>query len=118
MQKKLDKNEFIMTTLSKEDLMCLFMDCFYAFYRVNLKELLEKHSAENKQSADLYPWHKAPEWAKFAATDMDGQMWWFEKRPKIHGAEWALGDDNCRAEQINLECPEFAITLESRPDNI
>jgi hypothetical protein len=45
-------------------------------------------------------------------------MWWFEKRPKLHGAEWAHGFDNCRVEQINLECPEFAETLESRPDNI
>jgi hypothetical protein len=119
MQKKLDKNEFIMTTLSREELESLFIVCLKAFYRFNLKELLDKHSAkQNKECVDLYPWHKAPEWAKYAATDRDGQMWWFEKRPKIHGAEWAHGFDNCRVERINLECPEFAETLESRPDNI
>lgn len=117
MQKKLEKNEFIMTTLSRDDLMILFMDCFYAFYRVNLKDLLEKHSAEqNKQWADSYPWHKAPEWAKFAATDSDGQRWWFEKRPKIHDKEWSHLDG--KVEQIDAHCPGFAYTLESRPDNI
>jgi len=94
------------------------IDAELAAIKMLIEDIKVSYTQKIKQSADLYPWHKAPEWAKFAATDMDGQMWWFEKRPKIHGAEWALGDDNCRAEQINLECPEFAITLESRPDNI
>jgi hypothetical protein len=29
----------------------------------------------------MYPWEFAPDWAKFAATDRDGQKFWYESRP-------------------------------------
>jgi hypothetical protein len=69
---------------------------------------------KNEKKQSRYPWHKAPKWAKFAATDRDGKMWWFEKRPELYNAEWL----HCNVEQIYLECPDFAESLESRPDNI
>lgn len=94
------------------------IDAHLAAIKMLIEDIKISYTQKIKRLKPRYPWHEAPEWAKYAATDRDGQMWWFEERPKLHGAEWAHGFDNCRVEQINLECPEFAETLETRPDNI
>jgi len=28
------------------------------------------------------PWEDAPEWAEWAAMDMDGEWWWYENEPE------------------------------------
>jgi len=37
---------------------------------------------EKEQKQSPYPWDEAPEWANYAATDWDGQMYWFADKPK------------------------------------
>jgi hypothetical protein len=36
---------------------------------------------EKEQKQYRYPWHEAPEWARYAGADHDGNLWWFEKKP-------------------------------------
>lgn len=36
-----------------------------------------------KDHYNWYPWHLAPHWARFAATDADGKRYWYESEPDI-----------------------------------
>lgn len=71
---------------------------------------------EKEQKQTRYPWHLAPEWANYAATSGDGRRWWFEKRPDLYSDGW--WNLNGQKEEVPSDCPEFAETLETRPDNI
>jgi hypothetical protein len=33
-------------------------------------------------------WETAPHWARFAAQDPDGDVYWYERRPFIEGGSW------------------------------
>lgn len=35
-----------------------------------------------------YPWHLAPDWAKWAATDSNGCAFWFAKKPFSRMKSW------------------------------
>lgn len=65
-----------------------------------------------------YPWHEAPEWAEWAATDSDGCWSWYEAKPKVglYGdwinkpyTKWDSVEYKERQEQ------DWRTTLERRP---
>jgi hypothetical protein len=69
---------------------------------------------EKKQKNEsLYPWHLAPKWAKYAATDYDGKRWFFEKKPHCNNFEWRISGG--KYAEICNPFDGFAETLEERP---
>lgn len=42
----------------------------------------------NKEQESKYPWHEAPEWAMWAATDEDGEANWIELEPIKSDRAW------------------------------
>ena len=73
----------------------------------------------NKQK---YPWHLAPEWAMWAATDKNGDRTFFEgeKEPSINWLfpdEWLPGAILKRAKEIDNigPCENWKDSLEKRP---
>jgi hypothetical protein len=58
-----------------------------------------------------YDWSKAPEWARYAATDDSGCSFWYQRDPvKGHGLWHGAGG---RSERMRYA--EWAESLESRP---
>lgn len=57
-------------------------------------------------------WSEAPEWAKFAAADVDGEWYWYERKPKIY--ENKFWEARGRVNQIS-NLIGFESTLEPRP---
>jgi hypothetical protein len=43
-----------------------------------------------EQQQTKYPWHLAPDWAMWAATDEDGEAEWYEKEPEQSWTFWAV----------------------------
>jgi hypothetical protein len=68
-----------------------------------------------------YPWHHAPEWAQFAATDADGLRYWHQERPSIdvNNDEWVppypANFKLITVDRSPLGCPHWRDTLEERP---
>ena len=69
---------------------------------------------EKEQKQSRYPWHEAPEWANFAATDWTGRRLWFELEPYCFVSAWGAVDG--RWAEIFEPCDNFHETLESRPN--
>ena len=68
---------------------------------------------EKEQKQYRYPWHLAPEWANYAATDWTGRRVWYEFEPYCFAISW-----NCtegRWAEVFEPCPDFDQSLESRP---
>lgn len=68
-----------------------------------------------------YDWTKAPEWAMWAATDEDGDRYWYEEIPRQ--AEvcdfWVADEGRGQNEEILplfAYCPDWRESLERRPD--
>jgi hypothetical protein len=59
-----------------------------------------------------YDWSKAPDWARYAATDDGGASYWFEVEPKARESigEWVSCRGYC--ESINTD---WRKSLEPRP---
>ncbi len=49
---------------------------------------LEAIERELKPDAPIAPWHEAPEWAMWAAMDLDGAWWWFDAEPEFGEEIW------------------------------
>lgn len=41
-----------------------------------------------------YPWHEAPDWAMWAATDSDGYKAFYENEPNGHSYSWSRNGGN------------------------
>jgi hypothetical protein len=59
-----------------------------------------------------YPWDQAPEWARYAAMDADGECYWFRDKPKISHDVWV---SNYPALFIETRGPGWKESLEKRP---
>lgn len=68
---------------------------------------------EQKQSP--YPWHKAPERAKYAATDSNGARYWFECKPVLKGRDWYATFGACELIELDTDWKQ---TLQTRPNNL
>lgn len=79
-----------------------------------LKARIAELEGENKSR---YPWHEAPEWAEFGATDEDGESIWFEKEPTRMDSYWH--ENFCRkikfATKYYRKCDYWRESLEKRP---
>jgi hypothetical protein len=69
--------------------------------------------------SSFYPWHSAPQWANYAATEHDGTSYWYSEKPDKHRV---LGFWFCQGEYISVAInPQPGITthweytLEQRP---
>ena len=58
-----------------------------------------------------YPWHEAPEWARYAATDEDGKRWWYEEEPYLEDFDWVESEGNVSEIENDWEN-----SLEERPN--
>lgn len=84
---------------------------------------MEKEQKQQKQSR--YPWERAPEWAKYAATDLSGACYWFECEPVCKTRYWYpvcktrywYGETGMCA-KIEDSGTDWKQSLETRPDNI
>lgn len=65
-----------------------------------------------------YPWHEAPEWAEWAATDKGGNIWWYQARPEIATeSEWRLRNSlfsSLFSHNIG-KCANWKNSLQKRP---
>jgi len=64
-----------------------------------------------------YPWHTAPDWAMWAATDEDGSRCWFEDEPYIeYGCAWMSEHGNFDFfETAENKTIDWDNSLEKRP---
>ena len=62
-----------------------------------------------------YPWDKAPEWANYAATDDDGDLWFYENKPDCKSGVWLADGPFYRFIDRGPPCARPAMTLEQRP---
>ena len=62
-----------------------------------------------------YPWHEAPKWAKFAATDENCLRFWFEKEPVDCITCWGIPRKGEFTEIVSLPCPHWRETKQQRP---
>lgn len=67
----------------------------------------------NKTSETRYDWTQAPWWAKYAATDSEGDPWWYETLPERDHEGWYSGSDDYRDER--MLCLDWRDSLEPRP---
>ena len=68
-----------------------------------------------------YDWSIAPGWAKYAATDKNGNKHWYSGKPScVEYDEWMLTDDlddYAMFEESKTPCKEnWKMTLEARPN--
>jgi hypothetical protein len=70
---------------------------------------------EKEQKQSPYPWDEAPEWANYAATDWDGQMYWFANEPKKITTWVGQGGSTRHIKSAGIVIPNAEETLESRP---
>jgi uncharacterized protein YoxC len=61
-----------------------------------------------------YDWSKAPEWAKWRATDENGLCHWYENKPIAYGHCWR-SKDILQLSYYGEPCPDWRNTLEQRP---
>jgi hypothetical protein len=63
-----------------------------------------------------YPWKDAPEWAKLAATNADGQRLWYGG-PEVYQREtyWDYYGRASRMPDLGKPCPDWRDSLEQRP---
>jgi len=59
-----------------------------------------------KEQKINYPWSKAPDWAQWAATDEDGDAYWYENCPILRYSTtiWEAGAGR------NRKIPDFLVT--------
>ncbi len=72
--------------------------------------------------ATRYDWSKAPEWAKFAATDLDGKVtcWEGQPIPSMFDQMWKHGGSGrqwlpAHGWDTGAPCPDWLDSLEARP---
>jgi hypothetical protein len=62
-------------------------------------------------------WDDAPEWAKFKATDADGQSFWYEHAPELGHRQWNNAQQ-CISRVDKVKPPisiDWLDSLEERP---
>jgi hypothetical protein len=71
----------------------------------------------SKEQQHKYPWHLAPDWAMWGATDEDGSEYFYEKVPYIQGAYWKKEIGSLAVFFItpNPEPIDWQNSLEKRP---
>ena len=67
-----------------------------------------------QQEETRYDWSIAPEWAQWAATDKDGEMYWYDKKPLTGGISW-INNHVSVSFDIAPECKDWKDSLEARP---
>lgn len=70
-------------------------------------------AANGQKSAPRYDWSQAPEWAMWAAVDLNGAAYWYELHPSDGIAVW-LDNADGRVERADV-CPGWRDSLEQRP---
>lgn len=70
-----------------------------------------------KEQKINYPWSKAPHWAQWAATDSDGNFFWYEQEPFLAIREWLIDDGKHKyGFRVFFEdCSEWKQSLQKRP---
>jgi hypothetical protein len=74
-------------------------------------QMVANNRQKMEQQETKYPWHEAPEWAEWAATDSDGEKTWFEEEPFLVKGVWMVITGEC----LSFEIPNHKDSLESRP---
>jgi len=89
------------------------------FHLVAHKFLPEGWRVVGPEAKTLYDWSQAPEWANWAATNEDGEVWWHERKPEILERDDYLWFDKKRCElageSIKLRSVPWDQSLEQRP---
>jgi hypothetical protein len=71
-----------------------------------------------KEERIKYPWHLAPDWAMWAATDEDGWGYWFELEPRCSTYDesvWYGPGDNLEICYFPELRADWQNSLEKRP---
>ena len=74
--------------------------------------------AEGDKPKTRYDWSEAPEWAQWAATDKNGNMFWFDTMPQIVAGTTIFNNGDGRALKIDNigMCEDWATSREERPN--
>jgi hypothetical protein len=59
-------------------------------------------------------WDMAPDWARYVATDANGDVWWHEFEHYIREGDWWANEGRMEKE---IRVPSWMDSLEKRPDN-
>ena len=62
-----------------------------------------------------FPWNEAPEWAMWVATDLKGDLNWYDFEPYHDHEEWLTSRGNHEFFTNNGPCENWEETLEARP---
>lgn len=103
-------------------------DDLIASLEAQYKDLEQKLAAQaNMQVVDdkpkqtsRYDWSKAPAWAMWAATDDNGQAWYYNEKPREHPTGWVIpfkhGAQAARCWNLNVSAiADWRNSLEQRP---
>jgi hypothetical protein len=76
--------------------------------------------SDGQEFVSRYDWSVAPEWARFAATDFSGDIFWYSERPRIDEGEACWGLFGCGRSIVTTQadheaCAVWRNTLETRP---
>lgn len=81
---------------------------------------LPKHDGQAQTSR--YDWSKAPEWAMWAATEQNGNVWYYNDKPKKGYKGWVMafkdGSKTARCWNLNISAiSDWQSSLEKRPQS-
>jgi hypothetical protein len=83
------------------------------------KDISEIKTAVSTPESLRYPWDNAPYWANYAATDLNGEQWWFEFKPSKGETIWVQPPKGrCSRLQRKASNANFfwEYSLDKRPD--
>lgn len=85
----------------------------------NIKLRLKESGHFIEKPKTRYDWSKAPRWAQWAATDLDGEVFWYENKPSSGAGYWrtVFGQDK-HFEKISDYCKDGQDSLEQRPKEV
>jgi hypothetical protein len=77
---------------------------------------LEAIERELKPDAPIAPWHEAPEWAMWIATDFDGMRFWFQSEPFSSEVRWRNAGGQSRYAGHQNGCANWLQSKQRRPE--
>lgn len=74
----------------------------------------EHDNSASVKTESIYPWHLAPDWARFAAKDRDGFWHWYEVEPRATCDSWTSARGSMQFFDFALDI-DWDKSLEARP---
>lgn len=105
------------------EMYCSLWDHVEPIHLVAHKFLPEGWKVVPPETGNLYDWSKAPDWAKYCATDVGGEVWWYDRKPVSIGDGAYLSASGGKnkeedEESVKLRPVPWYQSLEQRPEGV